>query len=89
MFILQAFCLPIIQIVHETLRDVKEGKGRKGGGGSGAIKPSARWKMNVQDRTDAMGELCVELNDLYPHVSVPCCKNSNFTDVFVHEKSSP
>lgn len=32
--ILQAFCLPIIQIVHETLVDVKEGKGAKGVGKS-------------------------------------------------------
>ena len=27
--VFQAFCLPIIQIVHETLLDVKEGKGSK------------------------------------------------------------
>ncbi|KAL5021790.1 hypothetical protein ScPMuIL_000945 [Solemya velum] len=47
-----AFCLPIIQIVHETLRDQLEGKGNRmtsrhaGGGG--------KWKMNVYDRGDAM-----------------------------------
>jgi len=29
-FYLQAFCLPIIQIVCETLKDIKEGKGSKG-----------------------------------------------------------
>ena len=28
-FVFQAFCLPIIQIVHETCLDVKEGKGSK------------------------------------------------------------
>jgi len=27
--VLQAFCLPIIQTVFETLRDIKEGKGSK------------------------------------------------------------
>ena len=26
----QAFCLPIIQIVYETLKDIQEGKGSKG-----------------------------------------------------------
>ncbi|XP_076109926.1 ATP-dependent RNA helicase DDX1-like [Mytilus galloprovincialis] len=47
-----AFCLPIIQIVYETLKDQQEGKGGKlltkahGGGG--------KWKMNVYDRGDAM-----------------------------------
>ena len=28
-YLFQAFCLPIIQIVHETLADIKEGKGSK------------------------------------------------------------
>jgi len=28
-YILQAFCLPIIQTVFETLRDIKEGKASK------------------------------------------------------------
>ena len=47
-----AFCLPIIQIVYETIKDLEEGKGGKmltkahGGGG--------KWKMNVFDRGDAM-----------------------------------
>ena len=54
---LQAFCLPIIQIVHETLRDVMEGKGRarSSGGGGGDGKASAHWKMNMYDRSEAMG----------------------------------
>lgn len=56
-----AFCLPILQIVFETLKDQQEGKGGKlltktqGVGG--------KWKMNVYDRGDAMaidpeGTLC-------------------------------
>lgn len=47
-----AFCLPIIQIVYETMRDIKEGKGMKGGGGKSMS--SKTWKMNVYDRGDAM-----------------------------------
>lgn len=35
-----AFCLPIIQIVHETLRNARENKGKKGGGSSGGISKS-------------------------------------------------
>ncbi|XP_005093572.1 ATP-dependent RNA helicase DDX1 [Aplysia californica] len=47
-----AFCLPILQTVHETLKDIREGKSsarksKKGGGGS-------QWKMNMYDRGDAM-----------------------------------
>lgn len=47
-----AFCLPILQIVYETMKDVQEGKGtaKKGGGGGG----KTHWKMNVYDRGDAM-----------------------------------
>ncbi|RUS75832.1 hypothetical protein EGW08_016401 [Elysia chlorotica] len=47
-----AFCLPILQIVYETMKDIQEGKGMvkksSGGGGKG------HWKMNVYDRGDAM-----------------------------------
>ena len=66
----QAFCLPIIQIVYETLRDVQEGKGRRKSGpsGEGKAKVSAAWKMNVYDRTDAMGEHLAS-----EHVSYESC----------------
>ena len=47
-----AFCLPIIQIVYETLRDLKEGKGKTVRGGGNKV--TALWKMNVYDRGDAM-----------------------------------
>ncbi|KAJ8302960.1 hypothetical protein KUTeg_019356 [Tegillarca granosa] len=40
---IQAFCLPIIQIVYETLKDLQEGKGS-----------ASHWRMNVYDRGDAM-----------------------------------
>ncbi|ELU11795.1 hypothetical protein CAPTEDRAFT_169026 [Capitella teleta] len=47
-----AFCLPVIQIVHETMKDLQEGKGKKGSGGMS--KGSNAWKMNMFDRTDTM-----------------------------------
>lgn len=46
-----AFCVPILQIVHETLRDIREGKGGKI---SQRATTSAKWKMSVYDRGDAM-----------------------------------
>lgn len=57
-----AFCLPILQIVHESLKDQSEGKGM----GKPALKSSEtskNWKMNVFDRGNAMaidaeGHLC-------------------------------
>ena len=54
---LQAFCLPILQTVHETLADIKEGRGRKATGGGGGGKSSSKhWQMNVYDRTEQMGK---------------------------------
>ncbi|GFS11545.1 ATP-dependent RNA helicase DDX1 [Elysia marginata] len=47
-----AFCLPILQIVYETMKDIQEGKGTAKKGSSGGGK--AHWKMNVYDRGDAM-----------------------------------
>ncbi|XP_001352892.3 ATP-dependent RNA helicase Ddx1 [Drosophila pseudoobscura] len=47
-----AFCLPILQIVWETLRDLEEGKGGKGGGGTAAaVTP---WTMSFFDRGNAL-----------------------------------
>lgn len=45
-----AFCLPILQIVHETLRDIRDGK-NKIRGGSTAVTP---WRMSFFDRGNAM-----------------------------------
>lgn len=48
-----AFCLPILQIVHETLRDIRDGKKRKkvdGRSGSAA----ASFKMSLYDRGGAL-----------------------------------
>ncbi|XP_013401969.1 ATP-dependent RNA helicase DDX1-like, partial [Lingula anatina] len=49
-----AFSLPIIQIVYETLKDIKEGKGAKAGAGKAAVAGSTKWGMNVFDRGEAM-----------------------------------
>eukprot|EP00057_Strongylocentrotus_purpuratus_P033130 XP_790305.4 PREDICTED: ATP-dependent RNA helicase DDX1 [Strongylocentrotus purpuratus] len=47
-----AFCLPVIQIVHETLRDKAEGKTQES---TASVRTdSSSWKMNVYDRGDAM-----------------------------------
>ncbi|XP_047538346.1 ATP-dependent RNA helicase Ddx1 isoform X2 [Vanessa atalanta] len=44
-----AFCLPILQIVWETLKDIQEGKTSK------VISPvSTEWTMSLFDRTDAL-----------------------------------
>ncbi|XP_071488880.1 ATP-dependent RNA helicase DDX1-like [Diadema antillarum] len=47
-----AFCLPVIQIVHETLRDKAEGKLEESAAAVSIDSPT--WKMNVYDRGDAM-----------------------------------
>jgi ATP-dependent RNA helicase DDX1 len=48
-----AFCLPILQIVHETLRDLRDGKkGKKAGGGSGGLVTP--WRMSFFDRGNAL-----------------------------------
>ncbi|XP_075984261.1 ATP-dependent RNA helicase Ddx1 [Anticarsia gemmatalis] len=44
-----AFCLPIIQIVWETLKDIQEGKGSKV-----IAQASSEWTMSFFDRTDAL-----------------------------------
>lgn len=49
-----AFCLPVLQIVYETLKDLEEGKGKKRKAGGGGGSSSGKWKMNVFDRSDAM-----------------------------------
>lgn len=46
-----AFCLPILQIVYETLKDIEEGKSSKAPAKS---KGHTHWQMNVHDRGDAM-----------------------------------
>lgn len=46
-----AFCLPILQIVWETLRDLEEGKAGKGSAGGGAVAP---WTMSFFDRGNAL-----------------------------------
>lgn len=47
-----AFCLPILQIVHETLRDIRDGKSKNRPGTSSQSVPA--WRMSLYDRGDAM-----------------------------------
>lgn len=47
-----AFCLPVLQIVYETLKDIKEGKSSKLG--SQSQTAPKKWKMNAFDRTPSM-----------------------------------
>lgn len=54
-----AFCLPVIQIVHETLRDIKEGKSGKRLKTDGGVKVTLPkkaqvWEMNPFDRTESL-----------------------------------
>lgn len=44
-----AFCLPILQIVHETLRDLRDGRNKKRAGGSVPTSETP-WRMSVFDR---------------------------------------
>ncbi|XP_006814445.2 ATP-dependent RNA helicase DDX1-like, partial [Saccoglossus kowalevskii] len=47
-----AFCMPVIQVVHETLQDISEGKGSKA---KITFKAdSTKIRMNVYDRGNAM-----------------------------------
>jgi len=49
-----AFCLPILQIVWETLKDIEQGKGSRGGGASEKGVVSKAWEMSKVDRTPAL-----------------------------------
>ncbi|CAO1433733.1 unnamed protein product [Diamesa serratosioi] len=46
-----AFCLPILQIVWETLKDIEEGRNK---GTPGATTPVSPWKMSFFDRGSAL-----------------------------------
>lgn len=47
-----AFCLPILQTVWETLRDIRDGKHKNVASTGGST--ATAWKMSVYDRGDAM-----------------------------------
>lgn len=51
-----AFCLPILQIVWEALKDdeLGKGKGKKGAGGAKPSPASTKWAMSFFDRGDAL-----------------------------------
>lgn len=46
-----AFCLPILQIVHETLRDIRDGKNKNR---TGTSQSAPAWRMSLYDRGEAM-----------------------------------
>nr|XP_037271589.1 LOW QUALITY PROTEIN: ATP-dependent RNA helicase DDX1-like [Rhipicephalus microplus] len=49
-----AFCLPILQIVWETLKDDELGKGKKAGAGAKPSSASTKWAMSFFDRGSAL-----------------------------------
>ncbi|KAE8749808.1 hypothetical protein FOCC_FOCC003546 [Frankliniella occidentalis] len=49
-----AFCLPIIQITWEALKDIESGKCGKGGGGAAASALSTPWTLSFWDRDSSM-----------------------------------
>ena len=56
----QAFCIPILQIVQETLRDQREGKGttqtrapKPGSGKVISVSTWSCWEIDVQDISEA------------------------------------
>ncbi len=50
-----AFCLPVIQIVYETLKDIQEQKGMSLKTGPKAAQPFVGFKMSAYDRSPALG----------------------------------
>lgn len=46
-----AFCLPILQIVWETLRDIRDGKMKPNSQSAASVSP---WKMSFFDRGNAL-----------------------------------
>ncbi len=50
-----AFCLPVLQIVYETLKDIQEHKGMSKSADPSKAIPLTGFKMSVYDRTPAMG----------------------------------
>ncbi|KAL1433778.1 hypothetical protein MTO96_012309 [Rhipicephalus appendiculatus] len=49
-----AFCLPILQIVWETLKDDELGRGKKAGAGAKPSTASTKWAMSFFDRGSAL-----------------------------------
>ncbi len=52
-----AFCLPVLQIVYETLKDIQEQKGIQAKGGESKKAAPVGFKMSMYDRTPAMGKI--------------------------------
>lgn len=49
-----AFCLPVIQIVYETLKDIQENRGISASSKE-TKKSHLKFQMNMYDRTPSMG----------------------------------
>lgn len=49
-----AFCLPILQIVWETLKDLESGGGKEKGVAAAPTKTSNTWELSTSDRTPAL-----------------------------------
>lgn len=45
-----AFCLPVLQITWESLKDLEEGKGKSKGSGTGACSGPLEWTLSMYDR---------------------------------------
>ena len=50
-----AFCMPVIQIVYETLKDIQEQKGMPNDPNKKTTSATVGLKMSVYDRTPALG----------------------------------
>ena len=50
-----AFCLPVIQIVYETLKDIQEQKGMSLKNEPKAAASAVGFKMSAYDRAPSMG----------------------------------
>jgi ATP-dependent RNA helicase DDX1 len=52
-----AFCLPVLQVVHETLRDIQEGnKGPRDSKSTGTKSTSNLVRLSFHDRSNGLGK---------------------------------
>lgn len=49
-----AFCLPVLQIVWESLKDEESGKNKKGGAKAAGMSKASKWMLNVFDRGELL-----------------------------------
>lgn len=58
-----AFCLPVIQIVYETLKEIQEQKTSRSKSDSATKSLHVEFRMSIYDRTPSMG-ICLLLAEL-------------------------